>query len=144
MSGQGVEWSVREPPLAPRAAAALGSAARALGARLLELDDEALRKLTGVVGPESIVILGDEADLPWVDGVVYLGRDDEAPSLLLPTHSRPSAPGPGVFARAVHRRFSRLPPPLAVLPEAAAVVSCAGALRVSRARLEAWLRESAG
>ena len=37
-----------------------------------------------------VVVLGATEALPWVDGVNYLGRDPDAPRLLLPTMLRPA------------------------------------------------------
>ena len=39
-----------------------------------------------VMGSDSDLptMLGAAEALPWVDGVIYLGRDPRAPSLLLP------------------------------------------------------------
>ena len=66
-----------------RAVVASGAVAKALGRRLVELDDAALRPLAAVAGNDLIVVLGEAAALPWADGVVYLGRDESAPDLLL-------------------------------------------------------------
>ncbi|UQA57502.1 hypothetical protein [Polyangium aurulentum] len=137
MSGVAVGWTPREEPLAPLAAAAWGAASRAMAERLLDLPDATLARLSGVGGAGVIVVLGEAADLPWVDGVSYLGRDAEAPSLLLPTNARPSVPA-ALFARALARRFPKIAPPFAVLAPEARVVSCAGALSLSRGRIERW------
>src|SRR5215470_16947292 len=94
-----VTWRARLFPLAPIGAAARGNAARALARRLLARDDEALGLLKGVAGSGVIIVLGEEESLPWVDGVSYLGRDERAPSLVLPTVLEPSVP-PELFERA--------------------------------------------
>ncbi len=75
----------------PCAAWAEGEVCGRLARRLLA-DDGTLDKVQGLVAPDLLVVLGEAADLPWVDGVAYLGRDDAAPSLLLPTHLAPTVP----------------------------------------------------
>ncbi|NUR63570.1 MAG: hypothetical protein HOV87_33655 [Catenulispora sp.] len=76
-------WHRREPPLPAVAVLGVGAVATALAAathrRLAE--GAALRT---VADPEYLVVLGDEAALPWVDGARYLGWDGAA--LTLTTH----------------------------------------------------------
>src|SRR5687767_9313735 len=98
-----LEWRKRAEPLAPCAALGLGAAASRLLARLLLADDEQLGRLRGVGSGGLIVLLGAEADLPWVDGIRYFGRDAAAPDLLLPTRYEPTVPVP-LLARAAVRR----------------------------------------
>jgi hypothetical protein len=83
-------WRPREEPLSPEALIATGDARLSVIRRLLELDDVALEKMSGVDGEGVIVVIGP--DLPWADGVRYLGRDAAARSLLLPTNQRPNIP----------------------------------------------------
>lgn len=141
MNAGNVTWSDREPPLAPCAVAAQGDVARHLARRLLELEPAALGRLSGVAGKTTLVLLGDEAHLPWVDGVLYLGRDPLAPALLLPTRIEPVVPGANLLERAVRRHFAKLSPPLAILPDTLTVIPCDRALQLSRSRIEKWLAE---
>jgi hypothetical protein len=114
-----IELVPREPPLEAVAAVALGAAACALGRRLLAGSDEQLAELRGLTGMTGmtglagmtgatraplLAVLGDVAALPWVDGIVYLGRDAEAPRLLLPTTLRPSVTA-ALFEAAVLRHL---------------------------------------
>src|SRR5437868_15417633 len=73
-----VHWRPREKPLAPVAVAARGFAALRLAQRLLA-EDELLERFEGVAGRELLVLqpnaLQPCTDLPWVDGVQYLGKD---------------------------------------------------------------------
>ncbi len=133
-----VAWRPRSAPLEPVGAVASGDTARARGRRVTAADDTALARLRGVTAGPWLVLLGDAADLPWVDGVIYVGRDARAPALLLPTVFEPTVPV-AVFARALARRHGDARPPLVVLPEPACVLPCAAARQVSRARLQAWL-----
>lgn len=129
----------RAEPLAPKAAAARGAAARALVDRLLARDDATLAKLSGVGSGEIVIVMGEAALLPWVDGIVYLGHDLEAPSLLLPTTLAPDVPT-ALFEGALLAK-TRARPPIAVLVDPRALVSLAGARALDRAHLTA-LREA--
>ena len=135
-----VEWTSRGEPLSPTAVVALGAVAVALARRLLREEDERLARLHGVSGTERLVVLGSAEDLPWVSGVHYLGKDPEAPSLLLPTTLAPSVPA-ALLASALVARFPSEKPPLAVLPETREVISVQAARPRDRTRLEAWLAE---
>lgn len=136
-----VTWSDREPPLAACAIAACGDVARDLARHLLELDRTAMGRLSGVAGKNTLVLLGEETTLPWVDGVLYLGRDPLAPALLLPTRIEPAVPAANLFERALLHRFSKLKPPLAILPDTLTVISCYEASPITRSRIEEWLAE---
>lgn len=137
MSPIPVRFRPRAVPLAPRAVTAHGEAARALGRRLLALPDAALARLEGVAGDGLLVVAGAEAELPWVDGALYLGLDPAEPALLLPTALEPDVPAP-LLARAVGKRLPKAAPPLALLVAPVGVVSLAKARAISRAALEAW------
>jgi hypothetical protein len=137
-----VVWRPRRRPLDPAGVAARGEAARALARRLLAREDEALARLSGAASPELLVVLGDSADLPWVDGAVYLGKDAAAPSLLLPTTREPSVPLPLVeraFARA-----AEAPPPFAVLLDPPLLTSLQAARPILRTTLQSWLDRAGG
>ncbi len=123
-----MSWRPREAPLAPCAVAGSGPAARALARRA------AGRRLDGVAGDDVIVLLGDADALPWADGVVYLGRDARAPSLLLPTALEPAWPV-ALFERALLARHPGTP--LAVF--GGFIVPLGGARPVAPDRLAAWL-----
>jgi hypothetical protein len=130
-----VTWRPRPRPLEPAGVAARGAAARALAGRLLARGDEELARLSGVAGPELLIALGAPDDLPWVDGVSYLGRDPDAPLLLLPTNRQPSV-HPRLLQDALLRRDARLTPPLAVLLGPDLLVSTAPARPIARRVLE--------
>ncbi|MFO0658637.1 MAG: hypothetical protein U0165_02205 [Polyangiaceae bacterium] len=92
-AGVTVSWVLREPPLEPAGCSAFEGAAIRLAERLLEIhssDSARIERLSGVATPEALFVLGAAEDLPWCDGVAYVGRDPEAPALLLPTTHRPS------------------------------------------------------
>ena len=82
-------WQRREPAL--RAVAVLGIGP--VAAALAELAHSLLADgapLSLVADPEYLVVLGEEAALPWVDGARYLGWDGGA--LTLTTHQVLPAP----------------------------------------------------
>jgi MoxR-vWA-beta-propeller ternary system domain bpX5 len=137
-----VVWRPRSAPLDPVGVAARGESARALARRLLARDDEALARMSGAAAPGLLVVLGASADLPWVDGAVYLGKDASAPSLLLPTTREPSVPLP-----LVERAFARAagaPPPLAVLLDPPLLTSLQAARPILRTTLQSWLDRAGG
>lgn len=133
-----VAWSQRPTPLAPAAVAASGAVAETLARRLLAERAEDLVRCSGVAGPGLLLVLAVGSDLPWVDGVVYLGRDPEAPALLLPVHRRPAVPLP-LFERALLNAFPAAPPPVAVLSEPLLCASVAAARPIVREELVRWL-----
>lgn len=124
-----VAWRPRAEPLEACAVFAAGQAALALRARMLA--DPEPGRLRGVATKDAMVLLG--SDLPWADGVVYLGRDPEAPALLVPTRLEPDVPI-AIVERALLRQTSGAP--LAVVPPL--VLPCASALALDRERLAAF------
>ena len=137
-----IAWRPRSAPLEPVGMAARGEAARALARRLLARSDEDLARLTGVAGQDLILLLGDSALLPWVEGAAYLGRDARAPSLLLPTNREPTVPLP-LVERALVIRAGHLKaePPLAVLLDPPLLASVLEARPLVRRRLQFLLQE---
>jgi hypothetical protein len=83
-------FAPRVAPLAPRGVVGFDEVAKALARRLLALPDEALAALAGVHGDGTLVVLGEEEALPFVDGVVYVGREDGVASVLLSTTEAPN------------------------------------------------------
>jgi hypothetical protein len=90
-----IELRPREPPLAPEGVAALGDSVTALAAATLRRIDGGA-ELLAAAGGGWLVVLGAEADLPWADGCVYLGRKGP---LLIPTTAT-IAPHPELVASA--------------------------------------------
>jgi hypothetical protein len=131
-------FAPRADSLDPAAVIATGPVARALAHRLLRLVDADLAALRGVAGDGLIALMGDAASLPWVDGVVYLGRDVDAPRLLLPTTLRPTVAA-DVFERAIARHAGGQASPWAILAAPPRVIPLADALPVERAHVLRWL-----
>jgi hypothetical protein len=140
-AGAGVTWSPRSEPLVPCACIARGPVAQALGRAVLALDAQQLARLKACAGDRLLVLFGEGADLPWLDGMTYLGRDEAAPHLLLPTNRRPDVPV-DLFGRALAARVPEATKGGAILPDATAGlfwVSIAAAGPIDRASLEAWM-----
>src|SRR6478752_2009668 len=131
-----VGQAARALPLTPSAALSLGPGVPALAARLLELSDAHLQRLRGVVGNELLLVLGDAVDLPWSDGVVYLGREPSAPELLLPCTATSDVPAPLLLRALLARHRAR--PPLALSFEPPLVFSVEEARPLSREALATW------
>jgi hypothetical protein len=144
VEGVALRWIPRREPLAAAAVAARGHEATALARRILERDDASLARLRGVAGIEWIVVVGPEAELPWVDGVVVLGVDPRARSLFIPTTLDAELPI-GLVERALLLRASsasdaeRGAPPLAVLPDGQTIVPLSEARALDRDRVGRWV-----
>ena len=108
----------------------------ALVTRLLSTPPLRYAGLKGCASGTHVVILGEEKDLPWVDGASYHGIDPDAPSLLLPTHSAPTVHA-GLLERALacHVKSG----PCLVLPEERRLIPVAKARPLDRKVLRAWL-----
>jgi hypothetical protein len=105
--------------------------------------DERLAPLAAGAGPELLVVAGPAHALPWVDGLVFLGTDEDAPRLRLPTALAPSLPA-DLLQQIVG---AGKPSPLAVLPPGGAdgllTIALDRLSRVDRAAL-ARLAEGGG
>ena len=118
------------------AVAARGAVATSLAHRLLR-EPDSLSHYKAVGAPGLLIILGAEARLPWVDGVVYLGHDSQSHSLLSPTNLEPSVPA-ALLERslaAVHN----LTGPCALLLDPPSVIPLAEARTPARTSLIKWL-----
>lgn len=80
-------WIRRDSPLVPCAALATGPAAHMLAQILIARDP--FTTMRGLAGKDLLLIVAEQTQLPWVDGIHYLGRDPLAERLLLPTTHRP-------------------------------------------------------
>lgn len=112
-------------PLTPGGALASGDVARALVQRLVS-GGGAVR---GVVAEDVLVVLGD---VPWVDGLTWLGQDEAARGLWLPTWQAPTVPV-GLVGRAVAGTVGL---PAVLLPDL--VVSVVEAAPFDLQRLQRW------
>jgi hypothetical protein len=76
-----VVWNRREPPLQPTAVVARGDAVPALAAATAQRLSAGV-ELKVCMQAGWLLVLGQEADLPWADDVCYLGWDS---GVLVPT-----------------------------------------------------------
>ena len=101
-----VGWTTVVPPLETAAVCARGAVATRLA-------DRAGDNWTVLRYDDWTVVLGD--DLPWVDGVVYLGALPDAPHVLVPVHRVPALT-PDLVLGAV-RRLARGAKRVALVPD---------------------------
>jgi hypothetical protein len=139
MTGFSPRFLPRERPLVPVAVAI----PRARVRRLLDRWQRDTRGLEALraVGASSCLILSSEGDaeaLPWVDGACYLGRDPQAPRLLVPTALCPDIPY-GLFERALFARSPAARAPAALLLDPLRLVDAASPRPFDPAALGRWL-----
>lgn len=133
-------WSPRDNPLAPLGVAACSAAlSTEMIIKLLKKEDSELAKLQCVAGSGVIFILADENDLPWLDGVVYLGQERNS-TIYIPTNLNVSVPLP-LLERALLVANPNLLPPIAVLPSVARVLSLAKPFIPNREKLHSLLEK---
>ncbi len=136
MSPIPIQWRPRPIPLSPSGAVALGAAATRLARYLSICPQDRLNRLQGVAGTELIAILGAANDLPWVEGIRYLGKDSLAPGLLLPCNRKPTL-SIGLLAATVSRQET----PLALLDKPGCLIPLAQARPIERSLLLSWLEK---
>lgn len=135
-----VTWVPRDEPLVARGAVAQGDVATDYALRLLTLRDDALRGLRGVAGDGLLVVTAERLEVPWFDGLRWMGRDPDAPNVWLPTTERPSVSA-ALIERVLSGRAGLEPSPWMIWCEAGRVrvVSLATARALDRSRIESWL-----
>lgn len=132
-----IQWHPRGEPRVPAAVTAFGTVAKDLARKLLASDQTIWENWKGVATPDTIVLLGEAASLPWVDGVSYLGSDERAPHLLLPTNRDPNVPL-DLLQQALIEQCP-FQPPLAFVENRNTVISLSQARELSRDVLRSWL-----
>lgn len=78
------------------------------------------KRLEATAAEHLLIVTGDSADLPWVDGVEYAAPAPQVPGLWLPTRWQPHVPADLVL-QALDGRFSRRP--LLLWPTPARVIA---------------------
>lgn len=114
------QWRARTPEVEPLAAVAWGDAAARLHAQLARDVAASPGRWSATASRDVLLVQGEPATLPWVDGVAYAAPCHGAPTLWLPTLWEPDLPG-DLVARALQRLHGRQPlllwrQPLAVVP----------------------------
>jgi len=87
-----LRWREREQTLRPAGLVAPRMLAQGLLADLARRDADALQGLSAIATSSMLVLLGEEAKLPWFDGVRYCAPAPEASGLWLPTGRTPGLP----------------------------------------------------
>ena len=100
-----IKWQNRLDALEPLAVIAFDRAAIRLREKLLSLEDEKLSILQGIFAENLLFVAGANDILPWVDGVIYLGKNPNALSIYLPTNLRPEMPL-DLFEKSLLRNFA--------------------------------------
>lgn len=135
-----IVWSPREYPLAPLAVASFSAAlSRAMADKLSKREDSELSKLLCVAGDGVLFVLGEENELPWLDGVIYLGQERSS-TIYVPTSWQASVPLP-LLERALLVANPNLMPPIAVLPSDSRVLSLAKPFIPDRKKLHSLLEK---
>ena len=104
-----VLWEVVEPPLSPVAVAGPGTVGDALAAKATQ---RGLRQVVRFAGWTVVV----DHDLPWVDGVTYLGQLPGTTDVLVPVLRRPRL-HPDLVAAAVRSLTGEPRGRVALVPE---------------------------
>lgn len=143
--GFSIEFAPRVVALEPSCVVGVGRVADALFERLLRETDATLRNLRGICYEtashgRALVVIGSSEDLPWVDGVAYLGIQSGAGKLRLPTTLQPNVPV-DALERAVLRHHSG-DAPVAVIAEPMLLLSLANATVLTLEQLAAWRSRS--
>lgn len=86
----------------------------------------------------GVLVLGEGAELPWVDTGLYLGCDPQASGLLVPTRERPNV-ALDLFERALRRQLGDVAGPLGVLPAWELVIPLRPCVTLSPAVLDSAL-----
>lgn len=112
-----LRWSPREVPLGVEGVVGFGDVGRQLALRVADREGD-----RGLVAGEHLVVFG--TDLPWLDGVRYIGRDPAAPGVYFDTRLVPEVPV-DLLAAACRDRYGEQ---VVLLPDVALGLSGLGAL----------------
>ena len=107
-----ISWTSRPTPLRPAAVLGHGPVTQLLARALADRVSRGI-DLEVHAGDGYLLAIGDEAELPWVDGVTWLGRDG---ALLVPTTLAPT-PDVGLVGRAIARHIGSRIGWVALLPD---------------------------
>jgi hypothetical protein len=102
---QDIIWVQRFPPLKPRMAVCRGIAALRM-ARLLEERPQIIGQLRGAAAPGFFSVMGESGNLPWVNGVQYLGINDGVSEIYLPVNMVPEF-DETLFCDVVKKKFQK-------------------------------------
>ena len=130
-----VKWQPRAEPLEPVGVVACDEVALKLASKMLHRTSEELSALSALTTERELVVLGQSEDLPWADGVCYVGRCPEAPALLLPT-ILDCTPHPQLVLTRLLIELKEAP--VLVCPPLALMMSVAQTTMISSSALKSW------
>ena len=130
-----VTWHTRAEPLEPAGVVACDEVALKLASKMLHRTSEELSALSALATDRELVVLGQSEDLPWADGVCYVGRCPEAPALLLPTILNCTPHPQLVLARLL---IELKEAPVLVCPPLSLMMSVAQTTMISSSALKSW------
>jgi hypothetical protein len=133
-----VTWKSRREHLPPAAVAGRGVSRCIIMERLRRRTPAELAALHIVVADDYFVVMGECGTLPWVSGSFYLGRDPDAPTLLLPTALEPTLPV-NLLEEVIHTRFPMHLGQTAVFPHPLHLMPLANARLLTDDAVFAWL-----
>jgi hypothetical protein len=99
-------WHSRKAPLEPSGMLITSDIRVSAVKILLALGTERLSLLRGSFDEHVIVLLGEKVQLPWIPGCVYVGKEDCAPNLYIPTSLKPNLPLDWL-EHAIHRKYGQ-------------------------------------
>lgn len=129
-----IRWVPRGIPLVASGMVVEGSPARALALRLAR-DPEALAPLRCLAGPNVLCVLGQDADLPWIDGATFVAPDPECESLWTPCYQRTEV-APRLVADALAPQLGTRP--FVVIPQRSLAFSLVHARATQPELLKHW------
>jgi hypothetical protein len=132
----------RDRPLPPIAVAIPRSLVRPLAERAGR-DPAEFSSLRALGSPSCLLLFGEAEALPWVDGAVFLGRDEAAPRLLVPTAVAPDLPY-DLLERALFAAAPSAHAPCALLLDPLRLVDAAYPAPFDAPSLARWVASRAG
>lgn len=128
-----LSWVQRTEPLPASAMFTPSTRVKALLQQLLSMPDDYLQKLDGLQCDAGILITGQEADLPWINGCLYLGMDQQAHHCLMSTQHQPTIPT-GLLDQAIAQRYQQT---VAIIPGCDVLIPVSGTRTLARKTLKA-------
>ena len=125
-------------PLKPEIVVAKGIVACQLLKKCQDFSEQQLARYEGLSCADLVLLKAEEEHLPWIKGVIYLGRDPHAPSLYIPTHLSVNVPL-SILERALLKKTGI--GPMAVLPASSQLLPLTNLLSLDRQAIAAWLSE---
>jgi len=133
-----LEWRERDSALLPAGVVAMGAFARRLLTHIRERGESSWSSLSVIATRGTLILIGRNEDLPWIDGARYCAPDPAAPQLWVPTNCALKLPSDLVQSN-LTGRIARYPLLLWNEPEFVLPIDQAGNVNV--ATIDWLLRE---